>query len=77
MGTDTHTHLELCEDCGRHRMPALPSDRDGLRETQGGDDALDDGCGTVAVVLLVTGRKWKGIVPYMAPCFCRAEGVIG
>lgn len=44
-------------------------------QTQEGDDGLDDGRGMVAVVLLVTGQKWKRIVWYVVPRFSRAEGV--
>lgn len=64
---------ELCDDCVRHGMPALPSGRDALIEMQGGDGGLDGGCGMGAAVLLTTGEKWEGTVWHMAPCFSRAD----
>lgn len=46
IGNDVHRRLwELCDDCVRLGMPALPSGRDALIETQGGDGGLDGGCG--------------------------------
>jgi hypothetical protein len=64
IGNNVHRHpLELCGDCVRHRMPALPSGRDPMIKTRGGGGGLDMG-----VVWWSQDRSGKGQCS-MAPSF--------